>query len=133
VELVLGSEGSTVGGSAATADAAGPIWPSLVALGVGGAALGVGAVTGAIAVTESMDVRSRCSGNRCPFEEEEQASSARTLANVSTASFVVGSAAVAAGAVLLFLRPGGTQGESDEAARVEPWLGPGLAGLQGRF
>jgi len=119
--------------AAGTEGAPGPLWPSIVAFGVGGAALGVGAVTGGIALSQTADIRSRCTHNICPPEELDKRDEARTMATVSTASFIAGGVLAAAGVVLFILRPGGEEGESAQAVQVEPWLGPGMAGLRGSF
>jgi len=129
VELALEPEPPTDGAG----QAQGPLWPSLVVLGVGAAALGVGTATGMMSLSKTTEIQSHCNHNICGDEHEQEWESASTLADVSTWSFVGGGAAVAAGVVLLIVRPGGSSDDDDKTVRLEPWLGPGLAGLQGRF
>lgn len=90
----------------------GSMVPAFIALGVGAAGLGVGAVTGAMALGQVGDIKASCAGNVCPKRLEGDASSAGTLADVSTVGFIVGGVGMAAGVVLLILRPGGGSAES---------------------
>jgi len=106
----------------------GSLVPAVVALGIGGAALSIGAVTGGISLVQVSDLRGACPGQRCTEAHRGTIEEIETLGNVSTAAFVVGGVGVATGIVMLFARPGGGQ----ETA-LTPLLGPGALGLQGRF
>lgn len=102
----------------------GPLWPGITAVAVGGAGLGLGVVTGVMAMTKADDIKSRCVDQRCLTADAEQGEQAEMLATVSTVGFVVGGALSAAGVVLILWRPGGDEG-AEVAARVIPnglWL-----------
>jgi hypothetical protein len=97
--------------AAASADRRGSPLPGIVALAVGGAALGVGAVTGALALSRAGDAKDRCPDDQCPYADkssiESDRSAAKDIATVSTVAFLVGGVAAATGVVLLVVRPGG--------------------------
>ena len=131
-----------------SANSKGSIVPAAISLGVGAVGLGVGAVTGALALGRVGDIRDACAGNVCPRSLEGEASSAGTLADISTVSFIVGGVGAAAGVVLLILRPGGGGGSSEEARAVgrpraasrspvassmKASIGPGSVWISGQF
>lgn len=99
----------------------GSLMPSIAAFSVGALGLSVGAITGAVSMPE--------------------ADAARTLGNVSTASFIVGGVGVAAGVLLLLLPPGGTPALGTSARAAPPasgvtWsagLGLGRIDIRGSF
>jgi hypothetical protein len=111
-----------------------------VSLGVGGAGLLVGGITGFLALGKKSDLED-CVGNRCPSSQKGTLDSASSLATVSTVGFAVGFAGIGAGVILLLT------GNSNSAAasapklaksephrlRVEPWLSGDSAGIQGSF
>ncbi len=109
-----------------------------VALGVGGAGLLVGGVTGFLALGKKSDLDG-CQDKKCPSSEESTLDSAKSLATVSTVGFAVGFVGVGAGIVLLLT---GNNSASASVARpklayhgvkVEPWFGGNSAGLNGTF
>jgi hypothetical protein len=74
--------------------------------GVGVVALGVGGYFGLSAMSKADEARDTCPKGLCNEQRGETlAESARTAAKVSNVSFIVGAAAVAAGAVLYFTLP----------------------------
>jgi hypothetical protein len=101
-----------------------------VGFGVGGAALLVGAVTGGMSLSNTSSIKSLCSGNACPSGQQGAIDSATTLANVSNVAFALGAAGVAVGIVGVVLRP---RTPEQDALVVSPFVGPGVAGLRGRF
>ena len=109
----------------------GPWWPGAVTLGVGGVGLVVGAITGGMAMSKVDDIKSRCIDNHCPPEDEDEGSSADTLATVSTVGFVAGGVLAAAGVVLLVWRPGGASDAPDGSASLR--VGPAGVQLSGVF
>jgi hypothetical protein len=88
--------------------------------GVGLVGVGVGAVTGLLAIGKNNDAKRLCPTERCASQEGIDANaSARSMGTVSTIGFVAGGVALAAGAVLVF-----TGGPSKESAlRVAPVVG----------
>jgi hypothetical protein len=97
-----------------------------VALGVGGAGLAVGGITGFLALGKKSDLD--CIDERCPSSEKSTLDSARTMATVSTVGFAVGFVGVGAGVILLLT--GNSQSASldrpqlakRDGVHVEPWL-----------
>jgi hypothetical protein len=103
---------------------------SWVGFGVGAAGLIVGSVTGGITLSRVSKLDDQCPDRNCPAAVQDDLDKAELISHVSTVGFVVAGAGVTLGVVgLLF----GGASESDQAAAVEPWIGPGSAGLRGRF
>ncbi len=105
-----------------------------VGFGIGAAGIVVGSVTGILAMGKASTVSGECSGNTCPPSVYQgDLSSGRTMGNVSTVAFIVGGVGAAGGlAALLLIKPGGDE-PAPSAATVQPWIGPGSAGLRGAF
>jgi len=113
VEIALSGPSGGSGPDKGSGESKGSIVPAAIGLGVGAVGLGVGAVTGAMALGRVGDIKASCSASGvCPKALEGEAGSAGTLADISTVSFIVGGVGVAAGVVLLILRPGGGSGEA---------------------
>jgi hypothetical protein len=112
----------------------GSLVPAFVAFGVGVAGLGVGAVTGAMSMSNVSDLRNKCPGNVCPSSQQSQIDSTKTLGTVSTVGFIVGGVGAAAGVTLLLLRkPSGESAAARHPRTVVPWVGVGTAGVEGTF
>ena len=102
--------------------------PGIASLGVGAAALAVGIGTGVDVLARAAKIKEQCRDEVCPVRLEPDARAARTEATVSTIAFAVAGAAVAAGVVLVIVRPGARSG-----ARAAIAIGPGSVGCSGRF
>lgn len=101
--------------------------PAWIALGVGGAGLAVGAVTGGLSLGKVSSLKERCPGGACAPSDQGDLDAAGALGTTSTVAFVVGGVAVAAGVVLLVVnRP-----PKQEPAAAGLHLGP--TGLGARF
>lgn len=100
-----------------------------ITLGVGGAGLVLGAVTGAMALGKrgEIDDNPNCESDACAPSEKSEVSSLNSLRTVSTVAFVAGGVLAGAGLVLVF-----TSGSSREPA-ASAYIGPTGAGLRGRF
>jgi hypothetical protein len=121
--FVLNSDGSTT-----APEASDPWLPAAVAcFGAGGLGLVLGSITGVASAVKVGDLESRCVDGHCPATDAPEASTAGTLGDVSTAAFVVGAAALAAGGVLLFFRPASKPGA------VSPPISAGPRGVSVRF
>lgn len=120
---------------------AGSRLPGFITIGVGAVGLGIGAVTGALSLSRVSDLEARCGGYHCRPADEADVRSAKTLGNISTAAFVVGGVAAAAGALLLVIRPGGAQAPSAPSAKapaaalsaISVGVGAGRIQLEARF
>jgi len=104
-----------------------------VALGVGAVGVGVGAVTGLLALTKKSDLDKACGSSKaCPTASQSEIDSAKSLGTISTVAFIVGGAAAVTG-VVLFATGGSAKASATTAKGVRPVVGPGYAGLAGRF
>jgi hypothetical protein len=121
--------------------------------GLAGAGVLVGAITGVLSMSKTSSIKSspNCSGNVCGQAEDGDISSARSMATISTVSFIAAGAGAALGLVGLLTgnasaaAPSATPEKppSDDSSpastsrrapsRVEPWIGLGAAGLRGTF
>lgn len=110
-----------------------------VALGVGGAGLLVGGITGFLALSKKSDLD--CQGTHCPPSQNDKLDSAKSMATVSTVGFGVGIVGVGLGVVLLLTNSGTASTTSahhvapgsQRAVSVQPWMGLTSAGLNGTF
>lgn len=110
-------------------DAKGSLTPAFLGFGVGAAGLGVGAITGILALGKAADLAAACPTKRCQPADRAIADSASSLATVSTIGFVIGGVGAAAGIVFLVVRPSSTPASTSLRAS----LGPGTFALQGTF
>jgi hypothetical protein len=114
-----------------------------VALGVGGAGLVVGGITGFLALGKKSDLKG-CEGNSCPPSQKDTLDSAKSMATISTVGFTVGFVGVGVGVVLL-LAGGGSSSNNAKLAtpqlakretggiKVQPFFGGTSAGVNGTF
>jgi hypothetical protein len=110
--------------------------PAFIAFGIGAAGLAVGAVSGIIAFTYKNPVN-KCAGMDTDYCNSKRAS-ANNAADTSTVSFIIGGAAVAVGAVLLYFEstghgPNSSPGTAPNDILVRPSVGLGTLGLEGHF
>jgi hypothetical protein len=113
---------------------------ALVAFGVGGVGIVVGAVTGLIAVGKHSDLADKCPDNKCPADVQGDVDSYKSMGTISTISFIVGAVGVGAGAVLWFTAPKESAQSGSRFATIKtkdvsmtPYVGLGSAGVTGRF
>jgi len=106
---------------------------AIFALGVGGAGLLAGSITGIMAISKkgSLD----CPNKQCPPSQHDKLDSANTLAMVSNVGFGVGIVGVAVGTVLLLT---GKKAEAAPTAsvgtlRARPYVSQSSLGLEGAF
>lgn len=111
-----------------------------VALGVGGAGLVVGGVTGFLALGKKGDLKG-CVDTKCPSSQQDTLDGAKSMATVSTVGFAVGFVGVGVGVVLLLTGNSSASASASKSApklakhgvSVEPWIGTQSAGLSGTF
>ncbi len=100
-------------------------WLGIAAVGVGGAFLIAGVVTGAIASGEHGDLEDNCPDGQCPPAYHDTLDSFNTTSTVSTVGFIAGGVLAAAGTVLILTAP--TEDSPDDTAIS---VGVGLGYLQ---
>jgi hypothetical protein len=100
---------------------------AFVALGVGGAGIITGSITGVLAIDKksTIDKSPSCDGNRC--SDRDLVDSYGTLRTVSSIGLIAGTVIAGVGVTLLFA--GGSEKEPSAAA----FVGPGSVGVRGRF
>jgi len=109
------------------------LWPvGWVGVGLGGALLVGGGVTGGLALRKDGDLSDECPGGTCYSGSYHLLDQRDRLAAASTALFVTGGAIAAAGAVLLII-DATRGGERSDGADVSLLVGPGGVALTGRF
>jgi hypothetical protein len=118
---------------------------------VGGIGVGVGAITGVVALSGKSDLAASCTDNICGKEDHDALDSARRWGTVSTVTFVIGGAALLVGLIATLSAPKAS-GSSPSPARmgpppprdasretssarftVGPDFGPGGLGIHGAF
>jgi hypothetical protein len=102
-------------------------------LGVGGAGLVVGAITGGAALSQHSDLVKDCPGGHCPKGSEDmfqaRVDKYKKMGTISTAGFVAGGALAATGVILMVVAPK----PKPQKAAITPVLGAGYLGMQGSF
>lgn len=108
-----------------------------IGVGVGVAGLLFGGVNGILALTTEQKLVIRCGTDRlCPPAAWPQADTFDLMRAFTTAGFIIGASGLAVGIPFLIAapgppRPGAT--ETPPAARIDPWIGLGAAGVRGTF
>jgi hypothetical protein len=99
----------------------------IVTLGVGGAGLIVGAITGGLALGDHSDISNGCPDPKnCPASLQGKIDSYHTMGTISTIGFVAGGILAAAGIVMWVLAP-----SSKKTEKAAAWITP--FGVAGRF
>jgi hypothetical protein len=99
----------------------------IVTLGVGGAGLVLGAITGGLALGDHSDIASSCPDPKnCPASVQGKIDSYHTMGTISTIGFVAGGVLAVAGIVMWVLAPSAKKTEKAAA-----WITP--FGVAGRF
>jgi hypothetical protein len=105
---------------------------SILALGLGGAGLAFGAITGIMAHSTVSDLRDKCPDNACPPEESDNIDRAHNLATMSTIGFVAGGVLAAAGIAGLLIDSPRAEA-APTAIAVRPWVGLNSVGTRVDF
>jgi hypothetical protein len=118
---------------------------AIVAFGVGGAGLVVGAITGVIALGKAGDLKNVCDANKnCPTTAQSDVDSYKSVGTISTIGFIVAGVGGVAGVVLLLTAPkdNGTSAATnyktvpvkhDGGLSMTPYFGGTSAGVTGHF
>jgi len=103
-----------------------------VGLGVGGAGLIVGAITGGLALSKRSALLEACPDGSCPKNSEAKHQAAvdsyNSMGTISTIGFIAGGALAATGVILVVTAP-----KARTTGMLMPVIGPGYFGAQGRF
>lgn len=105
----------------------------IVALGVGGAGVVIGIVSGAVAIADHKALASACEGGFCPTSQRDELAAYHTAATFSTVGFIAGGVGLAAGAILVFAIPHGKPGRPSATPSVAARVGLGSIRLEGTF
>jgi hypothetical protein len=125
---------------------------TFVGIGVGGAGLVTGAITGLLSISKTSSLKNECTDNHCTSKNNglSDYNSANTLATISDIGFVVAGVGAAVAITTLILghevsgaaatpeaptgAPSSTAPDSPQSRlRVVPWIGVGSAGVVGVF
>jgi hypothetical protein len=102
---------------------------------VGGAAFVAGGAVWIVGHGKYTTAQKECPGNVCPTgtpaSVEADGNTGHSMMTIGGGLFIGGIAVAAAGLIWHFAEPTGPSGE--KKAGVEPVLGPGYAGIAGRF
>lgn len=94
--------------------------------GVGVLGVAMGAITGAMAMSAFGDAEDNCEGTSCNQDGLDAVDRTRPLGDASTACFVIGSAALVAGVLMILLAPDDADAEAEQPAAevsIRPWVG----------
>jgi hypothetical protein len=105
-------------------------WRTLgfVTLGVGGAALVAGAVSGGLLLAKKSSLDDRCVDNQCSGLSTDDVDTYQTLRPTTTVLLAAGGGVAAAGLLMVLLAPSGTA-----QSGAMPLIGPAWLGVRGRF
>ena len=112
--------------------------------GLAGVGVIAGSITGILSMSKTSSIKSSsgCAGSVCGPTEYSDISSAKSMATISTVSFIAAGAGAVLGVVGLLTGNGAAAAPSatpekppaeETTSRIEPWLGLGAAGLRGTF
>jgi hypothetical protein len=104
-----------------------------IAFGVGGVGLGLGAVTGILAIGKHSDLSKNCTNGTCGPQQQSDLDSYHTLGLLSTVGFIVGGVGAAAGVTLLILQPKASPDAAPATPAARLVIGPGSVGAVGTF
>jgi hypothetical protein len=132
--MLAGRDAGTSGGSYSAPNRV----PAYVVLAIGGSALVVGGLFGAVALKGKNDLENSCVHNQCSDAYDGQLKSAKLAGTVSTIAFIAGGVGIAAGTVLYFTAGSGSSersGRASQAPRIAPraFVGLGQVGLGADF
>ncbi|MGO8992583.1 MAG: tetratricopeptide repeat protein [Polyangiaceae bacterium] len=106
----------------------------IVGIAAGVVGLGVGAVTGILAIGKHSTLSTECPDGTCSSaQSQSDLSSYHSIGMVSTIGFVAGGVLAAGGAVIFLTAPHGQSAAPKTGVWITPFVGPGSVGAVGRF
>jgi hypothetical protein len=117
---VVAPVGGPPGGEGGRSTNIGP-W---VVIGVGGAMLLGGALTGIVALGKAKDIEDRCPGDVCPraFDLSSERSDAKTFVRITDVLLIGGGVVTLGGLGWLLLSGGKSESAPTKAAAARPWI-----------
>ena len=100
-----------------------------IALGAGAVGIGIGTVTGILAISKKTSIEDSCPNERCAPPVHDDADAYNSLRTVSTVGFIAGLVGVGIGTTMLITAPS----KPTRSARVSAWVGIGAVGVNGAF
>lgn len=112
---------------------------------IGGVGVGIGAITGIVALSDKSDLDKKCTDKICGTEDHDALDSAKKWGNVSTAFFIIGGAGLMLGLIGTLTAPRVVSGQAQPAVRkaalrtptarptITPDFGPGGVSIHGSF
>jgi hypothetical protein len=114
---------------------------------IGGIGVGVGAITGIVALSDKSDLQKSCTNNQCGVADHSALDSAKRWGNVSTTFFVIGGVGLTVGLIATLAAPKssvaqapapkaltlGSSTPKKSSLTVMPDVGPGGVGIHGAF
>jgi hypothetical protein len=102
---------------------------AILSFTLGGALAITGGAFGGLALKDRSDLDALCKvKDKCPASADGKVDALKTVASISTVSFVAAAAAVGVGVVLIAIPDAGRGGKTANA-----WIGPGSVGIAGSF
>ena len=95
-------------------------------MATGGVLVSVGIGTGIAAVAKDGELEEACTDGVCPEANRDDVDAYYAVAHTTTVMLSVGAAALATGVVVYLTAP-------SDRIEVAPWIGPGVAGIFGRY
>jgi hypothetical protein len=109
-----------------------------IGIGLAGAGVATGSITGVMSLNKKSTLQSECTNNICGPNQHSDYQAANTFALISTIGFAAAGAGAALAVISLVVgheesagAPASTPPES--GLLVHPWIGPASAGLVGTF
>jgi hypothetical protein len=112
---------------------------------IGGIGVGIGAVTGFVALSDKSDLDKNCGNKICGVDQHGNLDSAKRWGNVSTTFFVIGGAGALLGLIATLSAPSRVSGQAappralaftpskSSPLTITPDFGPGGGGVHGSF
>ena len=102
-------------------------------MGAGVVGLGVGAVTGILAIGKHSTLSNECTNGTCGAGAQNDLDSYHSMGTISTIGFVAGGVLAAGGLVIFLTAPHAASSAPTTGLRLTPFVGPGSVGAVGTF